>query len=290
MGAFEWNLAANSFPGYGPWHWTDLSNEGGICGLSQSFPDGSVVSICLPMQETLEMWVWSWVGKSPWRRAWQPISVFLPGKFHEQRSLAGCSPWGSQVVGHDWACMHTHVSYYGSINHGHVLLVLLFFQAPSLKNPFVLSPIVYPSHSGWDVSSQWVSIIGPQELEPYPPPYTSLYFLSQNPISQHVCAPVGSTGGGWGVCRQPVTRAITCSGSCSRAACFAVWSTLPCAWLMKDPSLCRPPQWITAPRLRSCTASERARTKSWCFMAEFLVVNISLSKWQHERIAHETHI
>ena len=23
-----------------------------------------------------------WAGKSPWRRAWQPIPVFLPGKFH----------------------------------------------------------------------------------------------------------------------------------------------------------------------------------------------------------------
>ena len=27
----------------------------------------------------------SWVGKIPWRRKWQPILVFLPGKFHEQR-------------------------------------------------------------------------------------------------------------------------------------------------------------------------------------------------------------
>ena len=35
-----------------------------------------------------------WVGKIPWRRAWQPIPVFLPGKFHGQRSLAGCTPWG----------------------------------------------------------------------------------------------------------------------------------------------------------------------------------------------------
>ena len=33
------------------------------------------------------------VGKIPWRRAWQPILGFLPGEFHEQRRLAGCSPW-----------------------------------------------------------------------------------------------------------------------------------------------------------------------------------------------------
>ena len=31
-------------------------------------------------------------GKIPWRRAWQPTPVVLPGKFHGQRSLAGYSP------------------------------------------------------------------------------------------------------------------------------------------------------------------------------------------------------
>ena len=30
----------------------------------------------------------------PWRREWQPTSVFLPGEFHGQRSLVGYSPWG----------------------------------------------------------------------------------------------------------------------------------------------------------------------------------------------------
>ena len=27
------------------------------------------------------------LGRSPWRRAWQPTSVFLPGESHGQRSL-----------------------------------------------------------------------------------------------------------------------------------------------------------------------------------------------------------
>ena len=30
-----------------------------------------------------------WVGKIPWRRAWQPSPVLLPGESHGQRSLAG---------------------------------------------------------------------------------------------------------------------------------------------------------------------------------------------------------
>ena len=33
-----------------------------------------------------------WVRKIPWRRAWQPIPVFLPGEPHGQRSLVGYSP------------------------------------------------------------------------------------------------------------------------------------------------------------------------------------------------------
>ena len=35
-----------------------------------------------------------WVGKTPWRRKWQPTLVFWPGKPHGQRSLVGYSPRG----------------------------------------------------------------------------------------------------------------------------------------------------------------------------------------------------
>ena len=35
-----------------------------------------------------------WVGKIPWRKAWQLTPVFLPGESHGQRSLKGYSPLG----------------------------------------------------------------------------------------------------------------------------------------------------------------------------------------------------
>ena len=38
-----------------------------------------------------------WVGKSPWRRAWQPTEGFLPGESCGQRSLAGDSPGGHEA-------------------------------------------------------------------------------------------------------------------------------------------------------------------------------------------------
>ena len=47
------------------------------------------------MQETQ---VLSLVGKIPWRRAWLPIPVILPGQSHGQRNLAGYSPQGHKEL------------------------------------------------------------------------------------------------------------------------------------------------------------------------------------------------
>ena len=38
------------------------------------------------------------VGKSPWRRKWQPAPVVLPGESRGQRSLAGYSLWGHKEL------------------------------------------------------------------------------------------------------------------------------------------------------------------------------------------------
>ena len=46
---------------------------------------------CLPTQKS---WVQSLGQEDPWRRKWPPSPVFLPGKSHGQRSLAGYSPRG----------------------------------------------------------------------------------------------------------------------------------------------------------------------------------------------------
>ena len=39
------------------------------------------------------------IRKIPWRRAWQPIPVFLPGESRGQRSLAGYGPLGCKELG-----------------------------------------------------------------------------------------------------------------------------------------------------------------------------------------------
>ena len=49
-----------------------------------------------------------WVGKIPWRRAWQPRPVFLPIE-SDQRSLADYGPEGCEV-GYDWSDLaHMHI-------------------------------------------------------------------------------------------------------------------------------------------------------------------------------------
>ena len=51
-----------------------------------------------------------WVGKIPRRKKWQHTPVFLPGKFHGQRSLVGYSPWGHKELDptEKLECTHTH--------------------------------------------------------------------------------------------------------------------------------------------------------------------------------------
>ena len=72
----------------------------GFCNLSSSTKLGWVgvggisifnleVRICLHILDP-------WVRKIPWRRAWQPTPVSLPGQFHGQGSLVGYSPWGCE--------------------------------------------------------------------------------------------------------------------------------------------------------------------------------------------------
>ena len=62
------------------------------------FPGDSVVRICLRCRRPRFE---PWVKKIPWRRKCHLTPVFLPGKSHGLRSLAGYSPWCQKRVRHD---------------------------------------------------------------------------------------------------------------------------------------------------------------------------------------------
>ena len=73
--------------GFGNLPWYDF--------ISILYPIGGAVVKNLPADagDTRDMNLIPGLGRFPWRRKWQPTLVFLPGKFHRQRSLLGYSPW-----------------------------------------------------------------------------------------------------------------------------------------------------------------------------------------------------
>ena len=62
------------------------------------FPGGSAVKKTPANAGDMRRGFCPWVRKVPWRRAWQPTPVFLPGESHGQRSLVGYSPWGHKKL------------------------------------------------------------------------------------------------------------------------------------------------------------------------------------------------
>ena len=50
-----------------------------------------------------------WVRKIPWRRAWQPTPVFLPGESHGWGILVNYSPWGFMESDMSEATQHAHI-------------------------------------------------------------------------------------------------------------------------------------------------------------------------------------
>ena len=75
-----------------------------------------------------------------WRKKWQPTPVFLPEKYHGQRSLVGYNPQGHKTVEYDlatkqWACLQ---------------IVVLVREQESLEVPFLWLSL---KHSGFGLSS-----------------------------------------------------------------------------------------------------------------------------------------
>jgi len=61
------------------------------------FPDGSAgKEFASNIRDTRDTGLIPGSGRSPGGGKWQPTPVFLPGKSHGWRNLAGSGPWGRQ--------------------------------------------------------------------------------------------------------------------------------------------------------------------------------------------------
>jgi len=100
------------------------------------FPSGSVVKN-LPAKQ--EMWIQSLGWEDPFEKEMATCLLFLPGKMHGQRSLAGYSPWGHKRVRHDWSNLaHTHMGIYMHIyththTHAHTHIYIYIYTYISVQ-------------------------------------------------------------------------------------------------------------------------------------------------------------
>ena len=68
-------------------------------------------------------------GKIPWRREWKLTPIFLPGEFHGERSLVGCSPWGGKKSHRTkWLTLSLLVCYFNSLLVSRKIMVNSFVQ------------------------------------------------------------------------------------------------------------------------------------------------------------------
>ena len=72
-------------------HWDTFSKVDSTAKVSKNSNYMSI-SIYLPIYEATNRSMLCINRRSPWRRSWQPTPVFLPGKLHGQRCLAGYRP------------------------------------------------------------------------------------------------------------------------------------------------------------------------------------------------------
>ena len=117
----------------------------------------------------------TWVGKIPWRRAWQPVPVFLPGESHGQRSLVGYSPWGRKELDRTEHPGGERIKEFI----GFLLYVLRKFESISNSKFF---PRPAPTWEPWVLS--WLFCPVPRASPGKP--FCALYglFLQRGPLSQ----------------------------------------------------------------------------------------------------------
>ena len=59
-----------------------------------------------------ETWFNIWIEKIPWRTAWQPIPVFLPGESPWTEEPGGLQSMRSQRIRHVWVTKTTYIDTY----------------------------------------------------------------------------------------------------------------------------------------------------------------------------------
>ena len=99
------------------------------CGASQAAQQWTVYP---PIQEGQKAWIWPLGQENPMQEEMKSVPVFLPGKFHGQRSLVGRTPRGCKESG-TTECVHAHTHTH---THTHITWSLSSLAAFTWQNIF----------------------------------------------------------------------------------------------------------------------------------------------------------
>ena len=101
-----------------------------VSPLPRGFPGGTVVNNPPVNAGDTRCGLDPWVRKISWRRKWQATPVFLPGKFHGQKSQEGYNPWSCKELDMtECACTraHTHTHTHTHTN-THISITCFIFH------------------------------------------------------------------------------------------------------------------------------------------------------------------
>ena len=107
-----------------------------------------------------------WVRKIPWRRAWLPAPVFLPGESPWTEEPGRLQSMGLQRVGHGWATNHTHTQH--KIKYGLIGQIFILRHSECSRIPshavHVWCPSVHASVFGSTICKKWKEWLHSLEL------------------------------------------------------------------------------------------------------------------------------
>ena len=149
-----------------------------------------------------ETWIWSLGQEDPLENEIQPTSVFLPGKSHGQRSLAGYSLWG-----------HKELDMTEQLNNNNGRL-----QIQASLVPTVYAKLPYSSvHFNRSVVSDSLRLHEPQHARPPCPSPTAGVYPNPCPLSQWCHPTMSSSVVPFSFCPQ----SFPASGSLQMSQLFA---------------------------------------------------------------------
>ena len=108
-----------------------------------------------------------WVGKIPWRRAWEPTLAFFPGKYPGPRSLVGYSPWCCKESDLTERLSHTCKAYTQRLKHLPAMLetwVRSLGREDSLEKEMATHPSILAWRTPWTEEPGGLQSIGLQRV------------------------------------------------------------------------------------------------------------------------------